>query len=230
MKIKLIILFLLISSTHSIFAQQDVCYYYNLNEMLSNSSANLARFDCSEFDSILNRDPISPELGNATFYKRDLDSIIIYGTVCYIEKRDSGVLFCTRLLPCCAGNIVSYSWCQMNRPYSGAYDTICKISHTTATEMPNSFNAVWNLKDLVVEKDCKLRANPIEDDVSENYELRAYGNVVGQLKVGTRVNVLAEQVMSDSRWYFVAVELSDGVTEAYYDETDTAILGWLKAD
>lgn len=224
-----IFLFMFCAISHqSVMAQTDMYYMSHMKDVLDNSFANRNTIKCIGVDSISNYNTTIPELCNARiFFKGDVGTIDVSGTVCFADISDSGIVLCLRKLPCCDGNIVSYLWCKMAKQQSAKMDTICKMSHTIATTFPRPIDFKPNGVALKLTKDCEIRSSPFLDDDSMYYELRQQGNVVASLRKGAEIYVIASQYQEASLWYFVVVKYNNYVSEAFAERDDRFLFGWL---
>lgn len=229
MKYKVILFYTFCIIIHlSVLAQTDEYYLSHMKEVLDNSYSNRSSISCVGTDSILNYDILIPELSSARIYfKEGSEPLGVFGTICFADIYDSIVVICLRNLPCCDGNMVSYLWCHMAKLQNAKMDTICKMSYTTATTLPQPADYKPNSIILNLSKSTELRSSPILDDDSVYYELRQQGNVVASLRNGAEIYVIASQYHDASLWYFVAVKNNNSVSEAFSEQDDNYVFGWL---
>lgn len=216
-------------SHQSIMAQTDAYYVSHMKDVLSNSCVNKSPIGCIGTDSIFNYNITIPELSCAKLIFRSSNvTIEIPGTACYADMDMSGIILCLRKLPCCDGNIVSYLWCRISGQNNTTVDTICRMSHSTATILPLKTDYDSGGVVQYHTKNCVIRSSPFVDDDSVYYELRQKGNTVASLREGAEVYVLGSQGGSPSLWFFVAVKHNDYVSEAFAERDDKFVFGWLQ--
>ena len=212
----------------SLLAQTDMYYVSHMKDVLKNSYENGTSITCIGVDSISNYSPTNPELCRARVFRGGTrETIDVFGTICFADMDDSGLVLCLRKLPCCDGNMVSYLWCQIGKNNT-IVDTICKMSYTTATILPRPIEFKSAIVAIKITEDCEIRSSPLLDNDSMYYELRQQGNSVASLNKGAEVYVIASHQSGSISWHFVAIKYNNCVREAFAERDDKYIFGWLQ--